>query len=214
MAFPTQPLISGFDADENPLAGVFTSSNMKALGGLALAASNAEAFAYTTSITSSADCEAYVAVPTLPNPSTGQMMLLARLQGVFAPNGTFYYFSIWPGPGGTSLMSLIRRVAGTDTTLDHGSGFTVQNGDQFGIGCTGTQIICYKNGSVTVNFNDASGGIAGAGSIGFWCNDNTPTFDNFGGGPLPPLPSLSTSSGTGIHERLVNRSIGRGFWRV
>ena len=220
MAFPNTSVITTFLTDENPISagGLLLSVNMQSVssgGGKAVPITTGDCYIYTATDTSNGNCESYVQMRQFSDPLPG-FFIIARMDSATFPFPAHYSLRL-SGPNGGATAALVRRSASVDTTLVTASAISWVDFTVFGLACTDTTITGYKDGVAFIGPVNDTGGFTTAGKLGMEFLSGgvpDPQVYMFGGGATAGSVPASTFTGAGAHERLLNRAMGRGIWRV
>lgn len=192
MSFPTTPILdSGVGADQNPIAGNWTSPEwseqaMERLSNQFTSTSGAAfaAMAWTAS-SFGPDCEAYFTIPTMGS----EFFLHIKVNVLGASASTLDDYVLLVNTGSTNNIQIFKNVNNAGTTLATYSQL-ISNGDSVGIQAVGSTIgAWYKSGAgawTQLGTVTDSTYASQSGHIALESQNNSSKFTNFGGGTFVP----------------------------
>lgn len=209
MAFPTTSVLDSFTrADESPLANstwlgpMQTALNqLKLTSNVARLISGVTGQSYWSAATSSANCEVFCTVPTLPGGGSGVAIWVRLANPGNAGTATAYLLSY---TAGTGFKYFKFTTGNTFTQLGSTDSTTISAGDSIGLSASGgatTTLAGFKKTAgtwaalpITPTVTDASSPITAAGFIGMEGTDLVVTMDDFGGGSTVVSGGLTPSA--------------------
>jgi hypothetical protein len=156
----------------------------------------------TADTTTSADCEAYMTVATLPAIG-GTVSLYLRATDL---TGTYYTLQAYSYQGSNTFTGLYigKRVAGgSESFMTSTPSVTLAAGSVLGFRATGSSLQAFINGTLILSWVDAS--VTAAGKLIYFGNDATSALTAIGGGPLPVPSPGGTITAANLSSTEVQR---------